>query len=292
MFSGEDYGPNTAQVRRFIDRLRGLTPIEWERIRATEASAKAAYGEPNWTEIQVLAEQQYGRDCEKRLISPAVKRLDFVTGLDHHHASSAVMALVLCEALTPAQFSACYAPFADLIPVESLGKGKAPAVSGPPETIWGRFVTRIHALEGPEWQQVVRTALALQDAVGVEATDAALEAASFEKAGADEAERRAEEVNALLESTDSVGREYVGSLREVLKGVERLVKRDDFADSHGSWIEAELDNFKTVAARALFALAARDYMPPQQFALLYLPFAGLIPVESLDVERPGQATAR
>jgi len=287
MFSKQEYGPNTAQVRRFVDRLRALTPTEWEQVRAAEPRARAAYGRPEWTEIQVSAEQEYGRDCQERLLAPATNRLDFVAGLDWHLASSAVMALVVCEALTPAQFAACYGPFADLIPVESLGKGKAPSVSGPPETIWGRFVTRVHALEGPEWQQVVRTALALQDAVGVEATDAALDAASFEKAGTDEAECRAEEVNALLESIDSVGQEYVGRLHGTLKGVERWIKRDDFADSHRSWIEAELDNFKTAAARALFALAAREYMRPHQFALLYLPFAGLIPVESLEVERPG-----
>ena len=291
MFLKQEYGPNTAQVRRFIDRLRALTASDWEQVRAAEARARAAYGSPNSAEIQVAAIGEYGQDHEEKLLNPATKQLDFVTGFDRYLAAEAVMALVLCDIMTPMQFAAWYGPFAELIPVESLGKGKAPSISGAPETILGRFVARVRSLEAPEWQQVVRTAIALQDAVGVDAVDAALEAASFSEARADEADRRAREVSGLIESIDSIGEDYMDKLDGALKGVGRVIKREDFADSYVQSIEMGLENYKTAAARALFGLAARDYMPPQQFAMLYLPFAGLIPVESLEIRRNPLAPA-
>jgi hypothetical protein len=285
-----DDGPNTAQVKRFIARLKGLTRGEWKQLLAERDAARAAYGDPDWDEIErecKTAKAQVWGDSETRALLTAIK--SETSGSEALHiAVGAVMALATCTVITPEQFAAAYGPFTGLVPVDSLGNGLAPPVARPPATLYGRFITRLRSLT-TDWDQVIDIALvrnaALENSVVNDAGLAALEALqSLVEDGGLELEC-VQPILQALEAVEGTVDQGFGAAKEGWKlignklGESAYWSAAKYADRYG-WKE---EGARLVSKDALFALITRELITPQQFAILYLPFAGAIPIHSLEV---------
>ena len=289
---GGQYGPNTRQVQRFIDRLRALTAEDWQQVAAAEPLARAAYGSADWLQIQAMAYSHYGYDRANKFAEGAGKSADAIFRMSPPYgplAHGAVAALVNCELMTAEWFAAEYAPFLEVIPIETLGPGKAPVVAKSPGTIWGRFVTRLKALDPPERQQAARVAYAIQEAVGVDALEAAAHAAVSSLRLQD-----ADSVDPLISAIDSAEEDEAQEVGRQAQFLAEALNMDETRKA--SWTrayvaprETELSALALAAKRAAVALMARDLITGAQFALLYAPFAGLIPESSLEVPQATSA---
>jgi Spy/CpxP family protein refolding chaperone len=277
------YGPNSAQVERFLQLVRALTPEQWEQVYDCEAAARAAYGSPDWREIQALHEVEYGKGGWIESLDRSTRMAGWLDGRAAMVAHGAALALADCGVITAGQFTACYAPFAELIPVESLGPGKAHGVAKPPLSLHWRFVTRVTALEPHQWQQVVKTACAVQVAVGLEATYAALDAAR-DALGSTEFDD--EVLSATCAAMDELSdAASVRQLKGLYEGFGRVAKKPAWAATRIATFESEIRDYILSAQRAVLAVGVKDAITPQQFATLYAPFAALIPFESLEAKR-------
>ena len=278
------FGPNSAQVERFLQAVRNLTPEQWEQVYDARAAAVAAYGHPDWQEIEAAHRAEYGDagwlDSLGRVTRLANNWLDGQAAIVAH---GAVLALADCDVMTAEQFAACYAAFAELIPIESLGPGKAPTVAKPPLSLHERFAMRARALEPHQWQQVVKVAQAVEDAVGIEAIDATIDAVgdALVSTGFD-----VEVLSAAWADIDDVSEKTsVKQLKGLYERMAGVVKKPAWAAGRIASFDTEIDNYRLAARRAVLAVAARETITPQQFAILYAPFAGLVPIESLEAKR-------
>jgi hypothetical protein len=121
----DKYGPNTQQVKRFIERVKALTPEQRASTEFEEHFAKSAFGSANNYYVQVASESRYGKDHEEKVLGPASKSLrDATADLDPRfrmRAGSALMALALCDGVMNAEeFSTWYGPLARVIPIDSV----------------------------------------------------------------------------------------------------------------------------------------------------------------------------
>ena len=141
---GQPYGPNTAAVRRFLQRLAALAPADWD-------AAAARYTDATGTAALVAADRALGRAMDQAgrvaerdaAVGPLVQLLQGAappqasTAADPdadpaeaalaalpavaEAALAAVFALVVRDVLPARSFDALYAPFAELIPAGQLG---------------------------------------------------------------------------------------------------------------------------------------------------------------------------
>jgi hypothetical protein len=131
----QPYGPNSALVRRFLQRFAALRPAEW-------AEAAAAFDRMQGSRTFVAADRALaaaiegaGRDdardavlgplaqLARRQADPsAASEADAAPALDPaaEAALAALLALIVRDVLPASAFSALYAPFASLIPLASL----------------------------------------------------------------------------------------------------------------------------------------------------------------------------
>jgi hypothetical protein len=212
------------------------------------------------------------------LLATIGKRLKSIPdGQQRHRASLAALALAFAGQLTLSHFAANYAAFNEAIPVSVLGPGSAPILEKTPTMSWCRFVTRLVALEGPGWAKAADAALMIQDAVGAEVTDSALEAANCSSVSP-------EVPPSVLAAIGDIGREYETSMGNLYSRVGGLANSDAFASRNISRLSNHMDIFRTAAARAALGLMSRNTLTAQQFGILYIPFAALIQVQSLETQ--------
>jgi len=283
MWGSREYGPNTGQVKRFIERLQDLSPDEWRQVREAADVARAAYSSLDWRDIEAAHKEKYGEAPWLDAASHAVRRADWMDPQDVFIAHSAVLALADAEVITPRQFGVAYAPFAEIIPIQHLGHGKAPGVKKPPDTLPGRFVSRLNSLPLAQWDEIWRLAYAVQEAVGVDAINAA------EDAETNAVGDRKDDVIDLLRAKEDLYRDWPESefvLHESLyQAIGDRVQRSDWATSMTQRLGNTIEGVTLAADRALGALVFRDAITPKQFWTLYAPFAAAIPPESLEVKR-------
>lgn len=132
------YGPQTPQIRRFLQRLAALAPDEWARAAAAHEAQQRTprfRGADRALSAAVAAAQREGeRDAALGPLVRLVRRAPAPDGApdapDSDEAAldpvaeaalAAVLALLVRDLLSPTAFETLYAPFAALIPVESLG---------------------------------------------------------------------------------------------------------------------------------------------------------------------------
>src|SRR5687767_9441120 len=117
------YGPNSGQVKRFIERVGTLSEEERKSTELEEALTRSAFGERNNYYVQVAAMSAYGNDHEEKLLGAAGKKLREAASSDsrfYFRAQTAMMAVALCkDVMDPGEYAAWYGPFARLIPVKS-----------------------------------------------------------------------------------------------------------------------------------------------------------------------------
>jgi hypothetical protein len=136
------YGPNTAQVERFLERVADLPDDHWRRL-AGHLSDRAER-RPGPDEVLLTLDSQHGSDrgdldvpeSESPRVDAAVRK--------------AAKALQYRDLLAPHDFDSLYAAFASIIPVETLEDydvvGKALDDEGLLDpllrTLWRRFRLR------------------------------------------------------------------------------------------------------------------------------------------------------
>jgi hypothetical protein len=125
------YGPNTPAVRRFLQRFAALDAGQWD---AAAAAFEAAERTPAYTAADralaaaiTRADRARERDA---VIGPLLQIARPAGGAPDPHpvaaaALAAVLALLARDALDDHTFAVLYAPFADLVPVPTLGDGGA-----------------------------------------------------------------------------------------------------------------------------------------------------------------------
>lgn len=285
----ELYGPNHEQVAEFARLTGGFAPAEWQGVVAQRGACEAAYGRFDLQEFESLvriaglrrweqAEESARLVVRERLPGGAEERLE--------EASAAIGALSACDLLSPEQFAAAYAPFARVLPVESLGPGSAPVVSPPPEDLKQRFVLRLRALTEPEWGQVAMLADTRDAAFTPDAVGAALDRAGrllqdgiIEAGGSDSADWLDD-----LDEFFGAGGPFGGS-KEIWGLLGDFLGRTEYwsASQYADRLAGQEDSARRSARQALFAVALVDVedFSDQDFATLYLPFAGLIPPATL-----------
>lgn len=130
------YGPQTPQIRRFLQRLAALGPDEWARAAAAHEAQQRTprfRGADRALSAAVAAAQREAeRDAALGPLVGLVRR-DAAVAADVPEADdaaldpvaeaalAAVLALLVRDVLSPTAFATLYAPFAALIPVDALG---------------------------------------------------------------------------------------------------------------------------------------------------------------------------
>jgi len=260
------YGPNNGQVKRFLERLKTLSSDEWKQVVDADAVTRAAYGHLNWLEIEAAHRTQYG---EVRWLDDAIKPLRSmnlsISAAQHSIAHNAVMALADCEVLTALRFAAMYSPFANVVPVSSLGPGKAPEVEALPTTLHGRFIARTRMLSGPEWSQVTETCAMLGNALGEnvyeEAAEAAFSALSESAESGTVGEEAAFEAFAIYSADYSPA--WLEGHRSLVRRLGTFLKNPDWASAAIEHYEGEAALEKGIAMNAVAALAVPNAISPQ-----------------------------
>lgn len=295
---GSRFGPNTKQVERFTELVGELTDDQVSSILSNQGLARSAYGACDTHLLQVSAISQYGNDHEKRLISPACKKLRERTSRQSSIftmlAEQALMALVLCEVIDPHEFAAWYGPFATEIPIDALGQGLAPQVPPPGNQPFERFVTRVRHVD--EWTRIQ----AVHDMqIGAESRMALHERALAEiqkllaKLGESPSEYdklRLAAVTGILSEVSQLGGDRLASTRrlhDMLEGFlgqsglgDPIDRRAGFETSRlNQW--SRMQGFQHCFVDGLLAVAFWAELDPEHSSFLYLPFEAFIPVDSL-----------
>jgi hypothetical protein len=105
-----NYGPQTAEIVRLIDRIRTATP---EQISALgKAYESAQHGEP-WLAAWIAKQQ----DTERAAIWEEIRELMWDAGQKDRWSSArdALLALVVCDLIPVDQFYALYEPWASVM---------------------------------------------------------------------------------------------------------------------------------------------------------------------------------
>ncbi len=293
----DKYGPNTRQVKRFIERVGALTAKERESADFEAQLASSAFGSSNTYEVQVAAESKYGRDHEEKVIRPARKELDKAIGdgdpLFHIRARIALMGLILChEIMDDAEFATWYGPFARIVPIESLGEGLAPKIRPPSLFPEERFVTRVVRIQN--WHAIESAHMMLRCAVGSERHGEAIDAAMKimdEPANGPVQEAYRESMSRALEDIERLGtgpsfkRSEMGldMLGSALQR-EGITKPIDWAirTANRQFAQAEfIERFRHCCQDAVIALALFGELADEHSYYLYAPFEAVIPIDSV-----------
>lgn len=143
--AGAPYGPNTAAVRRFLQRFAALAPEEWTAAAAAYEALQPTPAFRGADRALSAAVQRAGREGERDAVLGPLLQLVRVADASRvapglpgpdaidlgaaplalapvaEAALAATLALVVHDVLTPSAFTTLYGPFADRIPLVALG---------------------------------------------------------------------------------------------------------------------------------------------------------------------------
>jgi hypothetical protein len=121
------YGPNTAAVRRFLQRFAALSPAQWEEAAAAFAEIERTRRFATADLALAGAIERLGRDRERDAVVGPILQItrsaDGEGGEPHAVAAAALaaaLALVARDVLDESDFATLYAPFAPLVWVDAL----------------------------------------------------------------------------------------------------------------------------------------------------------------------------
>ena len=271
-----NYGANSGQVARFVQRVRSLTEAQWSDILARKAGYAAVFGSYDQQLLELDGYKTHGVDQANKIVESA-ERDSGLKGAHHERwrvGMEAILALLYPKVMWPEHFSAAYGPFEHAIPIADLGPGSAPVPLSMPETLGGRFVARLRNF--PNQTGAMEIAFALQDAGGTERIEKAVDAAL--NSGID--------VDAALEVNSQIAellREEVAKLTDLSRMVVTKVGgTEDQVQERSQFYQSQRDGFRLCAFRGAVGLMARALVSDEDFALLYLPFIAFIPPASLE----------
>lgn len=273
-----NYGANSGQVARFVQRVRLLTDAQWSDILARKAGYAAVFGAFDSSVVELDAYRTHGVDKANKILESAIRGAG-LTPADHERrriGMEAILALLYPGVMWAEHFSAAYGPFECAIPIADLGPGSAPDLIRMPETVGGRFVARLRNF--PNQTGAVEIGAALQDAVGWERIDNAIDAAL--NSGID--------VDAVLDVQSQITAlcgEEVAKLTDLWRMVITKVGGvEDQVQTQSRFYQSQREAFAFWAYRGALGLMARGLVSDEDFSLLYLPFIAFIPPASLDAQ--------
>jgi hypothetical protein len=153
----------------------------------------------------------------------------------------------------------------------------------PRAAIVSRFLERLDQLSSPELEQAEDIDFAFRSVVGDLAVRRAIEAARASMGSdleplEDFTRRAAARVEAAFES----GAEALDTLARSLAEEDGKADLEPFLDAARAVARAQKTAVSAAARHAVLALAARDALNEADFWTLYLPFAALIPLDTLE----------
>lgn len=271
-----NYGANSAQVARFVQRVRSLADAQWSDILARKAGYVAAFGTYDARDVQVRAYEALAADKHIKGVDSAIREAGLErTGHERWKiGSEAILALLYPGVMSAEHFSAAYGPFERAIPIAELGPGSAPNLIPMPETLGGRFVARLRNFSNQHG--VWEIGFALQDAVGVARIEEAVDVAL--RSGVD--------VDAVLDVQRQIGElceEEVAQLTDLWRRMmTKFGGTEEKVRAQSESYQSQRDAFRLAACRGALGLMARGLVSDEDFALLYLPFIAFIPPASLE----------
>ena len=143
MVEQQPYGPNSAPVRRFLQRFAALRPAEWREAAAAFERLQGAAGFVTADRALAAAITGAGReDARDAVLGPLAQlaqrppdappdaspdaspdgATEVIASLDPaaEAALAALLALIVRDLLTESAFTTLYSPFAALVPLASL----------------------------------------------------------------------------------------------------------------------------------------------------------------------------
>lgn len=269
------YGTNSAQVERFVQCARALTDDQWAEVVRQQRRFAVVFGEFDHVPLELEAYKAHGADKANKMLSTAMRDAGLDRGQHDRWTTGlrAILALLYPTNLWIEQFSAAYGPFEWLIPVHDLGAGEAPNIIPLPPSLGQRFVMRLHNFQNQ--RGVVKTAFGLQQAVGVERIDAAVDAALGSVADIDE----------MLVVQDQLAQLCASEVEELTRIFRMVASKisapEERIQAQRQFYQSQREAFRLAAVRAAAALMAKAFLQESDFALLYLPFLGFVPPEDL-----------
>jgi hypothetical protein len=121
------YGPSTPTVRRFLQRFAALDAAAWDTAAADFHAAERTPAFASADQALALAIERSGRVAERDAVLGPLLQLVRPAGgepaTEHPVAAAAlgaVLALVVHDVMDAGAFRVLYAPFATLIPLDSV----------------------------------------------------------------------------------------------------------------------------------------------------------------------------
>ena len=115
------YGPNTRAVRRFLQRFAALGDVQWhdaaQSLDAVEATPRYRAAD----RALGMSVERTGRGAERdAVVGPLLQLVRDPAHAVAPAALGAVLALMMRDVLSDADFETLYRPFAELIPAREL----------------------------------------------------------------------------------------------------------------------------------------------------------------------------
>jgi hypothetical protein len=279
------------QVRAFISALAGFTPADWTLVAAKEAMARAAFGDMDLLQFQQMMGAARLNHLSTLLIRVAQifrYQLEISPRFPLSTINRAIWALAGSDKCTWGWFAASYAPFAALIPLESLGKfelldGISAEAPSPGTTMVGRFGTRLRALDSPEWGTVLNLVAARSAALGTDAISAAhreTAARALKVVGSPTFRYAGELMSAIGFAKGSPSLASDGE-RGVWSMIAKRLQQPQLESLRVEPLAHEDLAAAAAAEDAVFALLVDPGLSERATATLYLPFEAVIPAHSL-----------
>jgi hypothetical protein len=288
-----NYGQHHAQIKRFLSRVKSFTEPDWRAVTEARVLTSASFGSRSYhtLEIELGSYKEFGIPGANKVIKQAFddagigRRVGSTDAKELGHRQGLVLdaldGLVRSREISAVDFTRAYLPFAERIPVADLGFNSAPKVLAAPETVVGRFATRVLALDAYDWGDAFVISQ-LVDSIADQDKNDERWALITERHGA-LPDENIPPLTAALEVLDTVGAEHLLQMSNIYQGMARIISKEDWVEPRMKEHRDQVDAFRCMATRALFALALMNEIDERSFALFYAPFGALIPFESLDV---------
>jgi len=267
---------NEVIVEAFLEAVRALDERAWADVARDRSVSEATYGRPDIVSLEETLRSAGVLVDGERLLERALA-LATGDGPEQWHRRSmiglAASALYAEDALAPAAFAALYGPFAQVIPLSMLDLERVDLAL--PAGLAQRFVARVMALTEPEWQQVVDLTMLREDAVGA----AAIERAIQDGIDADcDLEPAYQDLKNWWQSQGP----FAGTA-SLWQALGRSLSKDDYfaAGAYATRMADREDIVWAAVQQALLAVCSREATAAQTVAILYLPFGGIVPFDTL-----------
>jgi hypothetical protein len=278
----KEFGPRTGQFRRFISSFEALSREQRASISTAALISQACFGPLDVQDLMETTDSRCGGKWYLRVVERSAQLAELDPPKAGAYAMVAAIAVACADVIPRSMFRAAYGPVAAAVPVGLVaGRGRLPSVTFT-YTLPERFASRAHALHPDEWEDARAIEEMLEDAVGERQVRSAAQTAT-RALPSKEARLRDTLFDEINAAALQAYRAYAGITAILHRVSGRSSATPDLADGpHFAHFEAMAADAAELAQMALLGLIVKPRITRQTFATLYLPFATVIPLDSLD----------